>query len=558
MKKIIITSVIAVLVVAITIGIVIMPKGMWDGEATADFVIDISQKNGVATNVVSNNNLWHMGESFYNPEINKEYNIFEFVEYIQLMQCSGGTEDRDLFKDPMNFDVLDDYDFEPLIKNCAGIIKLGAKPHLKLGGVPLKYTKNYLQDGFGMNVYPPDDYDVYYNYIYALADALVKEFGKEEVLKWRFGVMTEYENWDWFRTRDEKPESAATEFCKLYDYTVQALIDAIGEDVFVGAHSMTVTEGHWDESLFIEHIAKGKNYANGKTGTRVCFLSASFYDYSPEEYTEGYTLPETIDFIRSAAEKYGLKDLIYGVDEGRFLVGLEAGKDNDELLSRTVGHTYQAAYDARLWKQCLDNNIDYFSSWGFLTGGINSGYPTISYHVAKNISAFKGSQKVDTKVVESKPTQFGVEMDGVSVYDEETKTLRIMAYNYKNKLAYKENAIFTFNIDVKDYGFTKANVKTSFVSDSCNFFDEWQKDRVKYNITSDAFSWSPDDPCLDSEITLADPKIQELYKKELRDKYIDCSKANSVNQEYELQDGVLSYNNVIEGNSVVFYEITFQ
>ncbi len=557
MKKKIIISIVALLLVGIVVALAILPKGIYYGEASASFAIDLSERNGIASNVVSNNNIWDMGQSFYDPQVNEEYNVFEFVEYIQLMQCSGGTDGRDLFKDPMNFDVLDDYDFEPLIKNCAGILKLGAKPHLKLGGVPLKYTKDYLLDGFGMNVYPPDDYNVYYNYIYALADALVKEFGKEEVLSWRFGVMTEYENWDWFRAKSEEPEDTATEFCKLYDYTVQALIDAIGEDVFVGAHSMTVTEGHWDEAIFIEHIAKGTNYANGKTGTRVCFLSASFYDHSPEEYTEGYTLPETINYIRSTAEEYGLTNLIYGVDEGRFLVGLESGKDNDELLSRTVGHTYQAAYDARLWKQCLDNNIDYFSSWSFLTGGINDGFPTISYHVAKNVAQFKDSEKLTT-YVKANPTQFNVEMDAVSVYDEDTKTLRIMAYNFKNDMDYKDQAVFNFNIDLNGNDFKTANVKTSFIDDSCNFFDEWQEDRVKYNITSDAFCWSPDDPCIDNITTLADPDAIELYKTELRDKYIDCARLHPANYIYKIENDTLKFNNVIQGNSAIFYEITFE
>ncbi len=558
MKKKIIISIVAILLVGAVVTLAVMPKGILQGEASADFAIDISQKNGVASNVVSNNNIWDMGESFYDPQINEDYNVFEFVEYVQFMQCSGGTESRDLFKDPMNFDVLDDYDFEPLIKNCAGILKLGAKPHLKLGGVPLKYTKDYLLDGFGMNVYPPDDYNVYYDYIYALASALVAEFGKEEVLSWRFGVMTEYENWDWFRAKNEEPETTAIEYCKLYDYTVQALIDAIGDEVFVGAHSMTVTEGHWDEAEFIKHVAKGKNYANGGTGTRISFLSASFYDHSPQEYTEGYTLPETINYIRTIAEENGLKNLLYGVDEGRLLVGIESGKDSDELLSRTVGYTYQAAYDARLWKQCLDNNIDYFSSWSFLTGGMVNGYPTVSYHVAKNISAFKGSQKVATAVENAKPTEFKVEMDGVSVYDEETKTLRIMAYNYKNDLDYDDLAVFNFDIDLTKYDFTNAKVKTRFVDDSCNFFDEWQADRVEYNITNDKFAWSPDDPCLDCETTLSDPDTKAFYQEHLRDKYIDCSKLETVNSQMKITDGHLKFNNVVHGNSVVFYEITFE
>ncbi len=558
MKKKIVISVIAIVLVGVIVTLAVIPKGILQGFASADIAIDISTKQGVASNVVSNNNIWDMGESFFDPHINEEYNVFEFVEYVQFMQCSGGTEDRDLFKDPKNFDVLDDYDFEPLIKNCAGILKLGAKPHLKLGSVPLKYTRDSLLDGFGMNVYPPDDYEVYYNYIFALASALVKEFGREEVLTWRFGVMTEYENWDWFRAKSETPEDTAVAYCKLYDYTVQALIDAIGENVFVGAHSMTVTEGHWDEAEFIKHVAKGKNYANGGTGTRICYLSASFYDHSPEAYTKGYTLPETINYIRTVAEENGLTDLIYGIDEGRLLVGLESGKDNDELLSRTVGYTYQAAYDARLWKQCLENNIDYFSSWGFLTGGMVDGYPTISYHVAKNVAKFAGMQKVDTAVLNAKPTQLKVEMDAISVYDEETKTLRVMGYNFKNDLEYKDQAVFNFDIDLSKYDFKNAKIKTRFIDDSCNFFDEWQKDREKYNITNDAFAWSPDDPCLDSSVTLADSKAQEIYRTELRDKYIDCSRLEAVNTQAEIIDGHLKFNNVIQGNSAVFYEITFE
>ncbi len=557
MKKKIIISVVAVVLVGIIVTLAILPKGIFHGGASADFTITLSQKNGTATNVVSNVNLWDMGEAFYNPQLNEEYNTFEFVEYIQLMQCSGGTEDRDLFKDPMNFDVLDDYDFEPLIKNCAGIISLGAKPHLKLGSVPLKYTKDYLQEGFGMNVYPPDDYDVYYDYIFALASALVDEFGKEELLSWRFGVMTEYENEAWFKAKSDKPKDAATEYCKLYDYTVQALIDAIGDNVFVGAHSMTVTEGLWDEEIFIEHVAKGTNYATGKTGTRICFLSASFYDHSPEEYTEGYTLPETIDYIRSKAEKYGLNDLVYGIDEGRLLVGLNSGSVSDELLSRTVGYTYQAAYDARLWKQCLDNNIDYFSSWGYLTGGIMDGYPTISYHVAKNVSAFAGSQRVETQV-KSKPTQFKVEMDGVSVYDEETKTLRVMAYNFKNELDYKEGAEFNFSIDVSEYGFKTAHIVTNKIDDDCNFFDEWQQDRQKYNITNDKFAWSPDDPCIDNPTTLADEEAQNTYRTELRDKYIECSQLESTQKDVKITDGQLTFTDTVQGNTAIFYEIIFE
>ncbi|MBR5497677.1 MAG: hypothetical protein IKV76_06815, partial [Clostridia bacterium] len=342
------------------------------------FTVDTDTKGNTLANPVSNVNIWSIeGDPFVNAVASEENNIFEFVEYIQLMQCSGGTETRDLFKNPTDTSVTDDYDFTRLINNCRGVLNLGAKPMLKLGSVPLKYTKDASTEaGFGMNPYPPDDFDVYYNYIAALAQALVDEFGKEEVLTWRFGVMTEFENYDWFKTQSEDPAESAEAYCKLYDYTVQALIDVIGEDVFVGAHAMAVTEGLWDETEFIIHCAEGTNYKTGKKGTKICYLAGSFYDYCPGEYTQGFTLPETIVHLRFAAESVGLDNLIYGIDEGRLLVGNEAGGSNNELLTRICGYTYQASYDARLYRQMFENDINYFSSWGYLSGGLLSGNPT--------------------------------------------------------------------------------------------------------------------------------------------------------------------------------------
>lgn len=74
------------------------------------------------------------------------------------------------------------------------------------------------------------------------------------------------------------------------------------------------------------------------TGTHISFLSASFYDSKPGEYTSGKTLPETIAFIKNCAEQNGLNDLIYGVDEGRLLCGNSAGTDDRVLdLEYTLG-----------------------------------------------------------------------------------------------------------------------------------------------------------------------------------------------------------------------------
>ena len=528
-------------------------SGLFSGVSSAVIDVDLSSKGNIIPNVVDNINVWHMGQSFYNAERNEENDVFEFVKYVQLMQCTGGTADRDLFIDPYDTSTFTDYKFEPLIENCRGILALGAKPHLKLGGVPLKFTSDYVMGGFGMNPYPPDDFNAYYTYIKAIAQALVDEFGIEEVKTWRFGVMTEYENKDWFIAKSGLPEDTAEAYCKLYDYTVQALIDVIGDDVFVGAHSMTVTEGLWDEEIFIRHVAEGTNFANGKKGSRVCFLAGSFYDLEPGVFTKGYTLPDTIGYLKNAAEKYGLTNLIYGIDEGRIHSGLADGKDCRELNNRTVGFTWQAAYDARIFAQTIRAGGDYFSSWNFLTNGNLDGYPIISYHVAKNIAEFEGSKILSADTMAIK-TSLKNEIGNLVAIDEETGVLRAMVYNFRNKLDYKGKADVTLNIPAEDG--KKYKVTQHLINDDCNFFDEWQEDRKTYNITDDCFAWSPDDPMLDTPITLRDPDAREIYNRELREKYKQCAVLTPTEYEVEAVEGEISLNITLDGSNVVFFEIT--
>lgn len=530
-------------------------NGAVDAVNNYEFTVDASETGRVLANPASNVNIWSIdGNPFVGAKVNEENNIFDFVNYVQFMQCTGGNAERDLFVNPLDRTVLDDYDFTVLIENCRGVLNLGAKPMLKLGSVPLKYSSKANTDAeFSTNIYPPDDYDVYYNYIAAIAQALVDEFGKEEVLTWRFGVMTEYENASWFMANSGDPDESAAEYCKLYDYTVAALEDVIGE-VFVGAHSMTVTEGLWDEAEFIRHCANGTNCKTGEKGTRICYLSASFYDSTPGNYTDGYTLPETIDYIRSVAESEGLTDLIYGIDEGRILCGNVSGKDSDQLFSRTCGYTYQAGYDARIYKQMFENDINYFSSWYYLSNGLLDGNPTISYHVARNAAKFGGAKLAQTQRVK-KGWLWKAEVDAVSAFDESTDTLRIMAYNFKNDVDYKRNADLKFTVNAPQFEGKQVKITTYVVNDDCNYFDEWIEDREKYGIGDDCFAWSPDDPIIDSPTTLNDPEAREIYKTELYDKYTECSKLVPTEQTATVENGEIVLEVSLDPNAVVFYEI---
>jgi hypothetical protein len=513
-------------------------------------IIDATQRGDVLPNIVDNVNVWEMSKLYYHPKINEEANVFEFVRYVQFMQCTGGSTERDLFRRPADRNVLDDYAFEPLITNCRGVLVMGAKPHLKLGSVPLKLTTDPVTGTFGTNMYPPDDYNQYYTYIKAVIQALVDEFGLEEVRTWRFGCMTEYENYDWFKAKSGKGSDSCEAYCKLYDYTVQALVDVLGPDVFVGAHSMTVTEGGWDEAKFIEHCASGTNYANGGKGTPIKFLSASFYDYCPGTFTSGHDLPGTIKVLKDAAAKAGLSGLIFGIDEGRILSGLRAGQSSRDLYNRTTGYTWQAAYDARLFKQGIDNGLDYFSTWNFLTGGNVYGYPIISYHVARNIAKFEGMNRAKTDV--SIEALDDSEVDCLAATD--GSTVRVMVYNFKNTLKYSRR--FNYGMQIKlPFDAKKVQITRYLVSDDCNFFDDWLADWEELGISESDFSWSPDDPLVDMAVTLSNSAAIRQYKTK-RDKYIECSRLTPVTEEADVSKGVLTLGaEKIEANNVLFLEI---
>lgn len=528
------------------------PIVSFDNRIETTFTVDPAQTQATMDNLMQSVNVWEMGNSFIGAKNNEEYDIFEFVEYVQLMQCSGGNATRDMFKDPYNTQVLDDYDFSRLLDNCEGILQLGAKPHLKLGNVPMKYSKDCTIGGFEVNVYPPDDYNVYYNYIAALAQALLDRFGAEEVRTWRFGVMTEYENADWFMAVGGDKKESARQFCKLYDYTVQALVDVLGDEICVGAHSMTVTEGLWDERIFIDHLANGTNYANGKKGSKVDFLTASFYDSCPGEFTGGFTLPETVAHLKNYAESVGLTDLFYGIDEGRILSGNTSGAGDSQLLSRTVGYTWQAAYDARLWMQAVDSGLSYFSSWYYLSDGLLDGNPTVSYHVAKLFAGFDGMQRIAVNGGKKTWLKNGSETNALAAADSQTGAIRLMAYSFKNEVDAIGSAEMNFDVKLADGTYT---VRKYYIDDNCNYFDEWCRDRKTYNITDDCFAWSPEDPQIDNPTTLSADWAREIYFSQLRDSYEDASRLIPVEETVTVENGSLTWTENLPLNTVLFVDI---
>ncbi|MBP3558672.1 MAG: hypothetical protein J6K20_13360 [Thermoguttaceae bacterium] len=515
------------------------------------FTVDATKRSDASIgNKVAVVNVWSPN-SLTLPAKDEGGDLSSFVETVQLMQATGGSAERDLFVDPANLDVLDDYRFDPLVDACRRALQLGVKPWIKLS-VPAKFSRESKVGVFGVDVLPPDDYDVYYRYVRALARALADEFGLDEVHSWRFGVLTEFENGDWFKAADGTPESSRVAFFKLYDYSVAALDDELGGEVCITAHAMACTEGLWDERDFFEHCAKGVNAKTGKVGTRLNVFAVSYYDEAPGK-PHPLDLPGTVARVRAKARECGLNDVVFGVDEGRILASKKGAKAGD-LTWRIVGQTYQAAYDARLFKIMLDADVKYFSAWSYSSGSAWNGYPLVAQRVAENVAKFKDSKRLETTA--EKKLGDGVESDAVAAFDETTQTLRLTAFNFKDDLEYADSLAVEFSVAAPFWTGREVKIVEKTVDDRINFFPQWLRDKAELGISDDVFAWSPDSGCLDSGIY--DAATRQLYFEKLRPKYVEIA-----NRPYSTErtakvgdDGRLTLQTTLARHGVVFYEIS--
>lgn len=518
-------------------------------EQNVRFNVNAMEQGAIIGNKVGHINVWMM-QGIGEKGKDEGADLSQFVEYIQFMQATGSSIPRELFKNPTDSSVLDDYNFEPLNRACRQTIKLGARPMIKFS-IPIKFSPGGKEGSFQTNVYPPDDYEVYYKFICALAKNLVEKFGRTEVLKWRFGVLTEFENASWFKARSGDPKESQIAFFKLYDYTVEALIQEIGPTVFVGAHAMACSEGLWDERNLLTHCAKEKNYKNGRIETRICYMAISYYDHAPGRPNK-IGLPGVVERLREKANEVGL-NLVYGVDEGRVL-GSVKGKNKTDLAMRIVGYSWQGALDAKHYKQMVEHDIEYFSSWSYSSSGPYRGYPSVAFHVARLFSQFKNSQVL--KINEKKSLAEKVETGAIAGFDSKTKTLRLMAYNFKDDLKYTQPLGVKFSVSIPQFKGQKVEIIENVVDDSVNYFPQWMKDRKKYGIGNECSSWSPDDPALDNPATLSDPEKRKLYQEKLRPVYVKLAQLKPKKSIAKVsQDGSLELSATLAPQGVLFYEI---
>ena len=111
--------------------------------------------------------------------------------------------------------------------------------------------------------YPPKDYAKWGELVYQWAKHSMERYGREEVESWYWQTWNEANIGYWRGTPEE--------FLKLHDYAIDAVRRAI-PNARVGGPDTAGDGGRFSRN-FLEHCLRGTNFATGKIGTPIDFIS---------------------------------------------------------------------------------------------------------------------------------------------------------------------------------------------------------------------------------------------------------------------------------------------
>ena len=151
----------------------------------------------------------------------------------------------------------------------------GVKPLVQLGFMPEAlsthpqpyrhtFPKGNIFTGW---TYPPNDYAKWSELVFRFAQHLRERYGDDEVKSWLWEVWNEPDIDYWHGTPEE--------YFRLYDFSVDAVLRALPDAHIGGPDSTGPNSAKAIAFLhdFLEHCARGTNFATGRSGTRLDFVS---------------------------------------------------------------------------------------------------------------------------------------------------------------------------------------------------------------------------------------------------------------------------------------------
>ena len=239
----------------------------------------------------------------------------------------------------------------------------GVKPYVQIGFMPKalsikpepyqhKWTPDAKYDEIYTGwAYPPKDYKKWGDLAYEWAKHCVEKYGRAEVAQWYWQTWNEANIGYWRGTPEE--------FLKLHDYAIDGVRRAL-PNARVGGPDTAGHGGRWMRD-FLEHQLRGRNFATGKVGTPIDFVS--FHAKGRPEHVGGHvrmgianqlaTIDEGFRIIASYPELKG-KPIVIGESDPEGCAACQGPQL--QYRNTTMYSSYTAASFAR--KHDLANRHD--------------------------------------------------------------------------------------------------------------------------------------------------------------------------------------------------------
>lgn len=161
------------------------------------------------------------------------------------------------------FDTLLERKMKPLVEIGFMPEALSVKPQPYKHSWGIGQTYNTVFTGWA---HPPRDYAKWSELVFQWVKHSVEKYGRAQVESWWWELWNEPDIGYW--------QSTPEEYFKLYDYTADAVKRALPTARIGGPHVTGPLGARTQKFLrdFLEHCARGKNAATGKTGTPVDYI----------------------------------------------------------------------------------------------------------------------------------------------------------------------------------------------------------------------------------------------------------------------------------------------
>lgn len=280
------------------------------------------------------------------------------------------------------------YNYEIFDMILDGILQSGNKPFVELGFMPMHLVDfNYLppvkyewsrygQYSSGGWACPPKDYSKWHALIKNLTEHLVSKYGKAEVESWYFELWNEPDINYW--------KGSAPEYCKLYDYTEDALHEVLPDVRLAGPATTGILEDNADAQkwfeFFLNHCKEGANFCTGGIGARLDYITFhvkgggfTFDAAAKEESPSVMSLVNQVKRGLDLIKKYGYEDREVVLSEAD-PDGWAAGGVHDNANMSFRNTEYYATYVASAYHKIAEVAKAYKMSvkplaWAFLFPG---------------------------------------------------------------------------------------------------------------------------------------------------------------------------------------------